>query len=166
MSSTTPRPTSDRPNRPAPTRTAAGDPPRLAPGLELIGEFEGSGLKDAPLIARRADGQVVQLHQILYTVAEQIDGRRTVEEIASRVSDLVQRELAPEDLQYLIDEKLRPLGVVASPGDAAPLAPGLDPLLALKLKTAVVPERLVHAITTIFRPLFLPPVIVLVLAGL
>jgi putative peptide zinc metalloprotease protein len=163
MSSTTPRPANlSKP----PAHAGAAESPRLAPGLELIGEFEGSGLKDAPLIARRADGQVVQLHQILYTVAEQIDGRRTVEEIASRVSDLVQRELAPDDLQYLIDEKLRPLGVVASPHDDAPLATGLDPLLALKLKTAVVPERLVHAITTIFRPLFLPPVIVVVLAGL
>src|SRR4051812_13547058 len=166
MSSTTPRPTSDRPNRPAPTRTAAGDPPSLAPGLELIGEFEGSGLKDAPLIARRADGQVVQLHQILYAVAEQIDGTRTIPEIAARVSDSVQREIAPDDLDYLIDEKLRPLGIVASPGADAPLETGLDPLLALKLKTAVVPERLVHAITTLFRPLFLPPVVVIVLAGL
>jgi putative peptide zinc metalloprotease protein len=168
MSSTAPRPANDPDlTQPARGRAQAAEPqPRLAPGLELIGEFEGSGLKDAPLIARRADGQVVQLHHILYTVAEQIDGRRTVPEIAARVSERVQRELAPEDLQYLIDEKLRPLGIVASPGDDAPLATGLDPLLALKLKTAVVPERLVHAITTVFRPLFLPPVIVLVLACL
>jgi putative peptide zinc metalloprotease protein len=167
MSSTAPRP-ADQPSAPAPSaaRNQAEPPPRLAPGLELIGEFEGSGLKDAPLIARRADGQVVQLHHILYTVAEQIDGRRTVPEIAALVSEQVQRALAPEDLQYLIDEKLRPLGIVASPGSDAPLATGLDPLLALKLKTAVVPERLVHAITTVFRPLFLPPVIAIVLAGL
>jgi putative peptide zinc metalloprotease protein len=162
MSSTTPRPTHGAAERPA----ASQPPPRLAPGLELIGEFEGSGLKDPPLIARRADGQVVQLHQILYVVAEQIDGERSVAEIAERVSERVQRELAPDDLQYLIDEKLRPLGIVASPGEEAPLATGLDPLLALKLKTAVVPERLVNAITTVFRPLFLPPVVVLVLAAL
>jgi putative peptide zinc metalloprotease protein len=167
MSSTTPRAANHPRPTAAPGRAGAAEPPpRLAPGLELIGEFEGSGLKEAPLIARRADGQVVQLHQILYVVAEQIDGRRTVAEIAARVSERVQRELAPDDLQYLIDQKLRPLGVVDSPGDETRPATGLDPLLALKLKTAVVPERLVHAITTVFRPLFLPPVIVLVLASL
>src|SRR2546423_2057004 len=155
MSSTRPR--SDAP---------PGGPPQLSPGLELIGEFEGSGLKDAPWIARRADGQVVQLHPILYTVAEQIDGRRTVDEIARTVSERLGRELAPDDLQYLIDEKLLPLGIVQSPGQKVEAVNGLDPLLALKLKTAVVPERLVAAITTVFRPLFLPPVVVAGLAPL
>jgi len=32
-----------------------------AHGIELIGEFEGSGFKVTPHLARRADGQVVQL---------------------------------------------------------------------------------------------------------
>jgi putative peptide zinc metalloprotease protein len=132
----------------------------------LIGQFEGSGLKRPPLIARRADGQVVQLHEFLYAVAEQIDGHRGIAEIAERVTQQIGRELAPEDLQYLIDEKLRPLGVVDSPGQDVQAEMGLDPLLALKLKTAVVPESLVRAITTVFRPLFLPPVVVGVLAGL
>jgi hypothetical protein len=31
-----------------------------AHGIELIGEFEGSGFKVTPHLARRADGQVVQ----------------------------------------------------------------------------------------------------------
>jgi putative peptide zinc metalloprotease protein len=39
--------------------------PQLADGIELIGEYEGSGFKQAPYIARRADGQVVQLAPLL-----------------------------------------------------------------------------------------------------
>ena len=144
----------------------SSSPPRLSPGLELIGEFEGSGLKEPPLIARRADGQVVQLHQFLYAVAEQIDGRRDIAEIARRVTESIGREIAPDDLEYLIEEKLRPLGIVEAPGDQVAPITGLDPMLALKLKTAVVPERAVRAVTTLFRPLFLPPVVVAVLAGL
>ena len=46
-------------------------PPRLADGVELIGEFADSGFKQAPFIARRADGQVVQLPKMLYRLAEQ-----------------------------------------------------------------------------------------------
>src|SRR5436190_19944371 len=62
--------------------SAGGEPPRLAPGVELVGEFEGSGFKQPPMIARRADGQAVQLPALLYTVAEQIDGERDHEAIA------------------------------------------------------------------------------------
>jgi len=47
-----------------------GAPPKLAEGIELIGVYEGSGFKEAPYIARRADGQVIQLPQLLYTLAE------------------------------------------------------------------------------------------------
>ncbi|HZQ87472.1 MAG TPA: hypothetical protein VFA83_21690, partial [Acidimicrobiales bacterium] len=54
--------------------------PRLAEGLELIGEYEGSGFKEAPSIARRADGQMIQLPEILYRVAAAIDGRRSYDE--------------------------------------------------------------------------------------
>ena len=55
------------------------DAPRLAEGIELIGEFEDSGFKEPPLLARRADGQVVQLTQLLYLVAEACDGARDVD---------------------------------------------------------------------------------------
>ena len=35
-------------------------PPRLADGVELIGEFADSGFKQPPFIVRRSDGQVVR----------------------------------------------------------------------------------------------------------
>ncbi len=51
-------------------------PPRPAEGVELIGEYEGSGFKKAPYLARRGDGQTVQLTRLLYLVAEAADGSR------------------------------------------------------------------------------------------
>src|SRR5436305_1413662 len=65
----------------------------------------------------------------------------------------------------LIQEKLVPLGVVQPTDGNAPELQKSDPLLALKMKTGVVPERLVNAITTVFKPLFLPPVVLAVLAA-
>jgi putative peptide zinc metalloprotease protein len=134
------------------------EPPRLADGVEMLGRYEGSAFKEPPLMARRADGQILQLPPILYVVAEQIDGRRTDADVAEAASRALERTLDPEDVRYLISEKLAPLGIVATEGTTAPAK--ADPLLALRLRTRVVPPGLVRAATAIFRPLFLPPVLV------
>jgi putative peptide zinc metalloprotease protein len=145
-------------------------PPRLAAGVELIGEFEDSGFKQAPYIARRADGQVVQLPKMLYALAEQIDGHAGYEEIAARFSAAIERRVEAADAQMLVEEQLRPLGIVAQHEDGESIELGkVDPLLALKFRAAVVPDNAVRSLTTIFRPLFLPPVVfaaVLAMIGL
>src|SRR2546423_2387456 len=140
--------------------------PRLADGIELIGRMKGSGYKDPPYLARRADGQVIQLPPLLYVLAEQIAGRRAYREIAERATEEFKRGITAENAQFLIDEKLLPLGVVAAENGSGPELRKADPLLALKFRAALVPQRVVRGITTVFRPLFLPPVIVAVLAGL
>lgn len=80
--------------------------------------------------------------------------------------EAVKRDVSAQDAEFLIDKKLRPLGIVAQADGSAPELGKLDPLLALKFRAALVPERFVNALTTIFRPLFLPPVVIAVLAGL
>jgi putative peptide zinc metalloprotease protein len=150
----------------ASAQPADGVPPQLAEGIELIGEYEDSGYKEAPSIARRADGQVIQLPAILYHVAESIDGRRTYGEIAERVTEATARGLGPDEIKYLVDEKLRPLGVVAGADGKSPALKKADPLLALKFRVAIVPERVVHAITSVFYPFFFPPVFVVATGGL
>jgi putative peptide zinc metalloprotease protein len=142
-------------------------PPKLADGIELIGRYEGSGFKDPPYIARRADGQVVQMAELLYLVAEEIDGRKSYDEIAERVTQRFERGLDAEMVQMLVEEKLKPLGIVAAgPGEEQQELKKIDPLLALKFRAAVVPERFVNAVTRVFKPLFLPPAVAAVLAGL
>jgi putative peptide zinc metalloprotease protein len=143
-----------------------GAPPKVAEGVELIGEYEDSGYKEPPSIARRADGQVIQLPNLLYLIAENADGRRNYEEIAGRVTEESGQELGPGDVKFLVEEKLRPLGVLAGPDGRSPQVQKADPLLALKFKVAVVPERVVHTITTFFYPFFLPPVWIAAVAGL
>jgi putative peptide zinc metalloprotease protein len=132
----------------------------------LIGKYEGSGFKEAPYIARRSDGQVVQLAPLLYLIAELADGQRTNEEIAAAASEAIKRGVSADNVRQLIDERLRQLGVIAGADGSQPDVEKADPMLALKLKAALVPERVVNAITTVFKPLFFPPVILAVLAGL
>jgi putative peptide zinc metalloprotease protein len=95
------------------TTSDGADRPRLAEGVELIGEYEGSGYKDDPYVARRADGQVVQLSHLLHLVAEQADGRRDSKEIADRVTEAFGRRVSADNVTFLVDKKLRPLGLIA-----------------------------------------------------
>jgi putative peptide zinc metalloprotease protein len=138
----------------------------LADGIELIGEYQESGFKEAPYIARRADGQMVQLPPMLYALAEQVDGRRGYGELAERLSTAIERQVGPEDVEFLVREKLRPLGVLAQADGSSPEFAKVDPLLALKFRAALVPKSVTRALTTIFYPLFYPAAIVAVLAGL
>jgi putative peptide zinc metalloprotease protein len=134
-------------------------PPRLADGVELIGEFEDSGFRQPPFIVRRADGQVVQMAPMLFALAEEIDGERAHAEIAERLSHRIKRGVTGEMAEALIDQQLRPLGVVAAVNGDQPELQKVDPLLALRFRARVVPERITTALTQVFRPLFHAPVV-------
>ncbi|HYN98583.1 MAG TPA: hypothetical protein VEU28_02805, partial [Actinomycetota bacterium] len=47
-------------------RAAASFVPKLAEGIELKGEFEGSGFKEGRYLVKRRDGQIIQLTKLLY----------------------------------------------------------------------------------------------------
>jgi putative peptide zinc metalloprotease protein len=143
-----------------------GAPPKLAEGIELIGEYEDSGYKEPPSIARRADGQVIQLPKLLYFVAESADGKRSYEQIAERVTEATGRGVGGDDIRFLVNEKLRPLGVLAQADGSSPQVQKADPMLALKFRAALVPEGAVRAITTVFYPFFFPPVVLAAFVGL
>jgi len=140
--------------------------PRRADGIELIGRFEDSGFKEAPYLVQRADGQVVQLPELLYRLVEQLDGRRSDEELARGMSEATGRGVDADAVRFLLDERLRPLGLLAEADGSSPEVSKVDPLLALKFRTAVIPQRVTRALTTLFWPLFLSPVVLAVVAGL
>jgi hypothetical protein len=139
-------------------------PPRLAEGVELLGEYKGSGYSQPPSLVRRADGQVIQMSPLLYRVACRIDGSREAAAIADLVSADLGRSLTAGQVCYLITAKLLPLGVVADP--AAPAAPPkANPLLALRARGTLLPEHAANAAGTLLRPLFRWPVVVTVVVS-
>ncbi len=140
--------------------------PQLAEGLELIGEYVGSGFKETPYLARRMDGQVLQLTHLLYLVAEAVDGERDFGRIAEKVTEKFGRTVSANNIEFLVAKKLRPLGVLAAADGTSPKLKKAAPMLSLKFRTKLVPERVVRAITTLFYPLFYWPVVLLVLGGL
>src|SRR3954447_10267720 len=149
-----------------PAARREGEALALADGIELIGEYQDSGFKAPPLLARRADGQVVQLPRLSYLIAEAADGRRDTGAVAAAVSERFGRSVSPDSVQFLVERKLRPLGVLALEDGSTPELPKRAPVMALRHRRPLVPEGAVNVIARGFTWVHTPPVLALVLLAL
>jgi putative peptide zinc metalloprotease protein len=140
--------------------------PSLAPGTELIGEYQGSGFREPVFLVRRGDGQTIQLSRLVYLVASEVDGQRDFTQIADRVSSEFGRRLSADNARYLVEEKLQPLGMIAAEDGPGPELMRAKPVLALKFRVPIMPRGTILALAAVFRPLFLAPVVIAMLAGL
>ncbi len=166
MAVTTAQVTNGRTASAAPSAGTPGptDPPRLADGVELLGEYRDSGYSQPPSLVRRPDGQVIQMSPLLYRVTCRIDGARDAAAVAGLVSADLGRLLTADQVRHLISTKLLPLGVVADQG--APAAPPrARPLLALRARGTLLPERAANAAAALLGPLFRWPVVVAVIVS-
>jgi putative peptide zinc metalloprotease protein len=145
---------------------APGSPRCLLPGAELLGQAEGSGLREPPYLIRRPDGQVVQLSRLLYLVARYAEPDRDLAEIGRRAGREMELRITAGQVRYLLDEKLHPLGVVSGPDGSVPRLERVQPMFGLRTRTGVIRPKAVRSIGRVFSPMFLPPVIAAVLACL
>src|SRR6187200_2572704 len=125
----------------APASSRSGVPAR-ADGVELIGEMVGSGYREPPALARRGDGQTFQLTPLLYLVLAACDGERGYDEVGAHVSGPYGRTVTGDNVRTLVDQQLRPMGLLAKDDGSQPEVKKSNPLLALRFKYAVTdPER-------------------------
>ncbi|MFD2092376.1 hypothetical protein [Blastococcus deserti] len=147
--------------------TTAGRVHRLMPGTELLGEYRDSAYEEPKFLVQRADGQAMQLPRLLYRVACSLDGRGDGE-IAADLSAELGTVLTAEQVSFLVEERLAPVGLVVPegsdtdrPGDgtvAPPMPVRNDLLLALRYRVGVIPAGVVWRIAGVFQPLFRRPV--------
>jgi putative peptide zinc metalloprotease protein len=108
---------------------------------------------------------VIQLPRLLFLLAASMDGQRGLAQLADVVSAKFGKLVTPEQVSYVIDNRLRPVGIVAADsqtfqvGVTPTMAVKPDPLLAFKFRIGVIPERLVWHIAELFSAMFWPPVI-------
>ncbi|HWI03490.1 MAG TPA: hypothetical protein VNT52_06615 [Acidimicrobiales bacterium] len=107
---------------------------------------------------------MMEVSPLLHQLAATLDHRHDLEWVASRLSAQLRRPISAASVAYLIDSKLRPLGVLSDSVPAAGQRPPTPELLGLTLHAGVVPAPVVRAFTTLLRPLFYPPVVILALA--
>jgi putative peptide zinc metalloprotease protein len=143
----------------------AGEVPARADGVELIGELVGSGYRRPPALVRRADGQTIQLTPLLYQVLEEIDGRRSYDEVAAAVTTRLGRTVTADNVRHLADHQLRTMGLLVKADGGQPEVRKSNPLLALRFKYAVTDPERTRRLTTPFARLFNPVIVVLVLAA-
>ena len=141
------------------------DAPARVDGVQLLGEMVGSGYRNPPSLVRRVDGQTLQLTPLLYAVLDAVDGHRTPGEIAHEVSHALQRGVSEEIVVALMDQHLRPLGLIRLADGSEPPLKRSNPLLGLKLKFAVTDPVRTRRITDPFRVLFRPLPMALVVLG-
>ncbi len=150
---------------PTPIESTGSAPPRLAPGLELLGEYQGSGCIEPPYLLRRRDGQVLTVSPLLYSLVTCIDGRRGVDEVAARVTIETGRRVSPANAAVLIESRLVPGKVVMAP-DEGGRPEASDPVLGVGLRGAIIPRRVVEAASSALSPLFRPAVMTAAVTGL
>ena len=142
------------------------DPPKPAPNVQFAGQVKDGAYKGRQYLVQR-EGQFVQLTELLFLTLAHVDGKRTIEQIAAGVSAKAFRKVTPDNVSELL-KKLVPLGlladaqgnIAATPRETAARSP-----MQLQLKMAVLPAGLVNAITGLFAWLYLPPVLIAVLAA-
>jgi putative peptide zinc metalloprotease protein len=141
--------------------------PALVDGVELLGEYQGSGLREAPYLVRRPDGHVAQITHLLYAIAARADGRRDASAIAAEVGEELGRRITARDVVLLVEERLAPAGIVTTDtGATAEAAAGSAAPFTLRIRAAVVPAGVVQALSAALRPLFAGAVVGAVLAWL
>ena len=144
-------------------KTPIESAPCLGKGVELLNEYRGSGALEAQFLIRRGDGTMILISKMLHLVAMNIDGRRSIDEIAALVSGQMDRRISGDGVAYLIEQKLHPLGVM---GDS-PQMPreAVGPLLGFNYRRAVISPAAVQAAARTLGALFRPWVVVSVLVG-
>jgi putative peptide zinc metalloprotease protein len=125
----------------------------------------GSGYRVPPSLVRRADGQTIQLTPLLYEVLHAIDGRRAPTEVADAVSAATGRSVSDDNVLQLVDEKLRPLGLLVQADGSEPALKKRDPLLGLRFRYAVSDPEQTRKLTDPFRVLFRGAVVLPMLAA-
>src|SRR5438067_4021492 len=94
-------PERQRETQPAQPRVIAPNVPKLAPDVRLSGRLEDSAFQQQQWLVERGE-EFVQVTELLYQLLQEIDGRRSIDEIAQRVSKRAGREVSPTVVRGLL----------------------------------------------------------------
>ncbi len=144
-----------------PTVEVSEERPALAPDVQLVGELQGSGFKDRQWLIQR-DGQFIQLTELLYRLAEQANGERTLEEIATAVTEATDWLVTADHVRQIVKTKLVPMGLLAGPGGspATPDQPQMRSPLKINMRMKVISPRFIDPFTRVLQVLYAPPALI------
>src|SRR5688572_690321 len=139
------------------------DVPKLADDIVVTGAMEESAFEEEQYLVQRS-GRFIQLTELLYRIIEQVDGQRSVEDIAREVKAADGQEISADDVRKLIAEKLIPVGLIVKGDGSVVQSTSSRSLLMMNAKMAMIPGGILKPITALFAILFWPPVLLPLLA--
>ncbi|MGX7677602.1 AAA family ATPase [Jatrophihabitans sp. DSM 45814] len=129
-------------------------------------------MRESRYLLQRADGQVLQLSELLHLVVHEVSAERDTAQIAEAVSNAYGRTLTVEGLEHVLTRRLAPLGLVQQIADRTPIRPAeeqqgeaVDPLLSLRLRRTILTEANVRGLARTVSFLFKPAVVVAALVS-
>lgn len=134
--------------------------PTLAPGVEMLGELDGSAFQDSQWLIKRR-GRFIQVAEPLYRVAQFSNGQRTVDEIAELLGQTLDAAVTGEDIGRILAQTLIPMGIVEDPDeDPEPEEPpsdrGVLAPLSVNVRLRVLGPGLIDPATRILQWLYAP----------
>jgi putative peptide zinc metalloprotease protein len=146
----------------ADTAAAVPERPALAPAVQLIGEMKDTGFKDRQWLVRRGE-RFIQTTELLYRVAEQATGERTLEEMAAGVTESTDWLVSADDVRRLIQSRLIPLGLIAAADGRGVGEDRERSVLQIRAGVKMLGPRIIDPITRVLQVLHAPPVLILFL---
>lgn len=151
----------------SPSSPRDASPRQLADGVRLAGPMVDAGYENQQwLIAR--EGEFLQVSELIYRVAEQVDSSRTDDEIADRVTEVMPFAVTAEHISRIVETKLAPLGIVDSEEDSGAVADrskGSGPL-RVSGRLATVGPNVIEPFTRVLKALFHPLIAVPLLCAI
>ena len=123
------------------------DTPRIGHNVRLTGKMNGLGFKQEQWLID-CDGRLLQVSELLYRVAEQANGTRSLKQIADLLSSSTDWSLDAADVEHLIHAKLIPLGIIGTDvrGEERQSSP-----LGINVKFRTLTPRFIEPITFVLR---------------
>lgn len=153
-----------------PQLAAELEKPLRSPEVELVGPMQDMAYKDGRWLICVGGSQYIQATKRLYHVLLHADGQTPIETIADRVTADIGSEVTPEQIRWLIANRLATSGllVVGRNGNAAAagrIRPPEAPILGIRHRLPLIPYRVSAPIAAALQLLYWPPIVLVLLVS-
>lgn len=138
----------------------------LVQDIEIIGKTKDSGYKNPFFLIKTPEKKFIQLTELLFQIVVAMKSESNLSIVASIVSEQQKKEITKEQIEFLIEKKLIPLGIMNESNNAtSTLGQTSTNLLGLNYHSTLLTEHVVNLFANILRPFFLPPILIAILIG-
>lgn len=135
--------------------------PRRGQDVELLGRVDHDAHEHPVWLVCVGGERYIHATSRLYHVLLYADGSRSEPEIAERVVADTGEETTPEQVAWLVQNRLEPAGLVAGESASSASRPAQMPLLAIRHRLPLLPPRVTGPSLRVLNHLFWPPFVVL-----